>query len=118
MPTTSNFEWHVYVLELEDGYWYVGISTSVGRRFMEHCDRSPKRFKRKYPPFTLLHMPINIVEDIPLGTCVDKEAAKFEKRKTVEVAAKYGYEFVAGGGYKAGGSRLRRAVESYLRQLP
>jgi putative endonuclease len=43
---TGASEWFVYIIEVEDGSYYTGVSTDVERRFKEHC--SGKRGARYF----------------------------------------------------------------------
>lgn len=95
--------WQVYVLELEDGYYYVGIAFDVAKRFQEHLAEEGANFTR-------LHKPIRIVEQLCSGTCSQDKARKLEDEKTLEYALKYGAEKVKGGRYFIP-SKLMRKVK-------
>lgn len=107
--TIGKNEWHVYVLELEDGFWYVGIAICVEKRFKQHCGT---KWGRKSIA-TRAHKPIRIVETQPLGVFDDAEANQLEKNKAIEYAIKYGHDRVSGGGYHAGDKGFLRDVKRF-----
>jgi putative endonuclease len=63
-------KWFVYIIQIENGHLYTGITTDVERRFREHSDskRGAKYFRGKVP-----------VEVVYRKTFKDRSAAsKFE----------------------------------------
>jgi predicted GIY-YIG superfamily endonuclease len=100
--------WQVYVLELQDGYYYIGIAVNVSERFQAHLMGEGANFTR-------LHKPISIREQFCSGTCDPKKAKKMENKKTLEYAVKYGGDKVKGGRY-FNPSRLIRTVERLKRE--
>ena len=84
--------WHLYVLELEHGCYYIGITLNIEKRFNEHLVGAGANFTRA-------HKPLRIIEKL----CCDTEdrdlAAKIENAKTLEYAMKYGGDKVKGGMY-------------------
>lgn len=84
--------WHLYVLELEDGCYYVGIALDVHRRFGEHLSGFGANFTRA-------HKPIRIVETFCCDTYDRDVAATLENKKTLEYAIRYGGDRVKGGRY-------------------
>ena len=44
-------QWFVYILEADDGSWYTGITTDVGRRFSEHSSglKGARYFRGRKP---------------------------------------------------------------------
>lgn len=85
---------HLYVLKLEHGKYYVGISRNVKRRFSEHKEG-------KGAEWTKIHKPIKILEDIQLMFCSYTKVKSYEDNKTVELMKRYGRENVRGGIYCA-----------------
>lgn len=81
----------LYVLELEHGCWYIGMSRNVDRRFKAH--QKGKVF------WTSEHKPKSIYQVIETGLSSDAEAAKLEDELTLEYARQYGVDQVRGGGY-------------------
>lgn len=81
----------LYVLELQHGCWYVGMSRNVDRRFKAH--------QKGKTMWTKEHPPIKIHEVRETGLNSDSEAAKLEDELTLEYARKYGVDQVRGGGY-------------------
>jgi predicted GIY-YIG superfamily endonuclease len=84
--------WHLYVLELEHGCYYVGIALNANKRFSEHCAGLGANFTRA-------HEPIRIVETFSCQTDDRDIAAKIENKKTLEYANRYGGDKVEGGKY-------------------
>jgi len=80
----------VYVLELEGGYYYVGKSVNVDKRFMEHTAGEGKGSS-----WTSKHEPIRILERKEAKTVFDEDS------KTLELMEKYGIDRVRGGSYTA-----------------
>jgi len=56
-PSTSEPQWHLYLLRLANGHLYTGITTDVERRFAEHVAGPPKGAKclRGRGPLQLVH---------------------------------------------------------------
>lgn len=84
MDTKLNYLPCVYVLELEDGYYYVGITYTLNLRMAQH-------FAGIGSKWTAKHKPISIREVIYPATMED------ENNKTMEMMEKYGYDKVRGG---------------------
>lgn len=82
----------VYVLELENGMYYVGVSHNVERRYIDHQ-------KHNTSWWTGLHKPVKIVEVRDTGTPVWREAMHIENAVTVEYAQNKGWDKVRGGVY-------------------
>lgn len=74
----------VYVLELQDGYYYVGITYSLNLRMAQHWSGVGAKWTR-------LHKPIAIREIVYPATEED------ENNKTQELMEKYGHDKVRGG---------------------
>ncbi len=86
------FTVQLYVLSLEDGCWYVGMSYNPDKRFVSHK-------KGKGAAWTRLHKPLSIHETRPTDFYDQDSAAKLEDDLTLEYALKYGSQFVRGGGW-------------------
>ena len=82
----------LYVLELEDGCWYIGCTRNVEKRYRAHSNG-------KGAQWTRLHKPLTIRETRETGANSDREAALMEDQLTLEYARQYGTEKVRGGGY-------------------
>lgn len=76
----------IYVLELDDGYYYVGKTNNLNRRFEEHKTGQG-------PPWTQTHKPVCVKETFLCTSELD------EDRRTKEHMMKYGIEKVRGGSY-------------------
>lgn len=82
----------IYILELENGCWYIGCTRNLEKRFTSH-----KRGKGAL--WTKANKPIKIHETRETGLNSDSEAGLLEDQVTLEYARKYGIEKVRGGGY-------------------
>lgn len=79
-------ESNIYVLQLTGGYYYVGMTDDVKRRYKQHRSGVGALW-------TQLHGPIKLVESY-------KTTVPFEEdRKTKELMAIYGIDKVRGGTY-------------------
>jgi predicted GIY-YIG superfamily endonuclease len=76
----------LYVLELEDGKYYVGTTHNLQRRFQEHVDGAGSAWTRQHPPLAIER---SVAVDGPLH----------EDRVTKELMLKHGIENVRGGSY-------------------
>jgi predicted GIY-YIG superfamily endonuclease len=76
----------LYVLELEDGKYYVGTTNNLQRRFQEHVDGAGSVWTRRYVP-------------IAIERSVAVEGPLHEDRVTKELMLKHGIENVRGGSY-------------------
>ena len=77
---------YIYVLQLQSGKYYVGISSNVDLRYFQHFDGKGSSWTTKYPPISIIQkiMTINPFE---------------EDMVTKEYMAKYGIDNVRGGSY-------------------
>ena len=82
----------LYILELTDGKYYVGITRDMDKRYKQHL-------KGKGSNWTRLHKPVRIKQVIETTTKVESEAALMEDKLTIETAIQYGLNNVRGGGY-------------------
>lgn len=74
----------IYILRLEHGYWYIGRTTNMERRYIQHT-------LGKGAKWTFLHRPLAIHETIPM------KSEKHEDEITIEYMKKYGMHNVRGG---------------------
>ena len=84
--------YRVYVLALEKGKFYVGVTKEVQRRFAEHKSGKGSAFTRKYSP-------LGIVYQKNIKTKIKKVAESEENAFTINLMKKYGIENVRGGHY-------------------
>jgi predicted GIY-YIG superfamily endonuclease len=82
--------YHLYGLELEGGFYYVGMTTNPSRRFLQHCDGTGARW-------TKLHKPTNLLETRDIGVCKHSTAIKAENLMVREYMQIYGMYKVRGG---------------------
>lgn len=80
----------IYVLELEDGYYYVGSATYVEKRFAQHKEG-------KGAAWTKLHRPLRVIETVPVLVENSAELVYLETEKTIQYMKRYGHEKVRGG---------------------
>lgn len=81
----------IYVLQLVDGCWYIGMSRNVDRRYKAHLKGGTI--------WTKEHKPVRIHEVRETGLTSDSEASRIEDEVTFEYARQYGTDKVRGGGY-------------------
>jgi len=79
----------VYVLELKNGKYYVGVTDNVDKRFAQHLTGDGGA------AWTKLHEPIKIIEERISTSLFDEE------KVTKDYMLKYGIENVRGGPYSA-----------------
>lgn len=88
----KNNQWWLYILKLEEGKWYVGITSKTPQeRFAEH------RLGKRAAYWTMRHKPIEIelVED--LGVVSKQHAEKYENEITRKLMKERGLNNVRGG---------------------
>lgn len=86
-------ERQLYALELEEGRYYVGMTSyaDAQKRFNQHAgNKSGAMWTKKYRP-------IRIIETRKLGVVRQSEAARAENDMTLEYMKKYGTAIVRGG---------------------
>lgn len=85
---------YLYVLTLQNGKYYVGITSNPKQRFNEHRNGKSTYFVKQ-------NLPIINIEQKLLGTTDRKQAERIETKKACKLMQKYGIENV-NGGYLAG----------------
>lgn len=87
----------IYVLECEDGFYYVGESStkSLGLRFRQQ--QGYKEGYCKQADFCALHKPIKMIKVVDLGDCDYHQAEIIENAFTKFYATIYGSDKVSGG---------------------
>jgi len=92
--------WHLYALELEGGNYYIGMTTSVERRFLEHKgELLSNSGNYKGSKWCHKHKPIRLLESRKLGAVKETYASDKENEMTMEYMIKYGKHCVRGGSY-------------------
>jgi len=76
----------IYILELQDGNYYIGKTSNVIQRYQQHLNGDGSAWTRAYPP-------ISLVKTIENASAFD------EDKVTKEYMAKYGIDKVRGGTY-------------------
>lgn len=82
----------MYVLILQHGFRYVGVTANVDRRMLEHMQGRGSVVTKMYPPIrreTLLY----------LGQMTYAQAEYYEDWYTLDLMERYGYQNVRGGHY-------------------
>ena len=82
----------LYILELQGGHFYVGLTGDVAVRFSQHAAGEGANW-------TSLHKPMRVIRSINTGTKNAREAAKLEDMVTVELMLRHGTERIRGGCY-------------------
>ena len=77
---------NIYVLNLEGGFYYVGKTNDIAKRYQQHLDG-------KGSSWTKIHKPLSISEIKPCTSTMD------EDKYTKEYMIKYGIDKVRGGSY-------------------
>ncbi len=89
---SPNGMWFLYVLSLENDFYYIGITLYPQKRINAH-------FKGIGANFTKRNKPINVIE-LYCTNISDRELSyKLETLKTKEYRIKYGSDKVIGGKY-------------------
>lgn len=89
--------WIIYVLELEDGCWYVGQTTTraFAKRMHHHWFHPSKGAM-----WTRAHKPVRVRSIDTYNRSLTKDRVEaLENAKTLLYAQRYGFESVRGGGY-------------------
>lgn len=94
----------LYVLELEENKYYVGMSRNVTRRFTRHGNGTGSEW-------TKLYKPIKILSSVDTTLLSESEASILEDKLTLETAENYGYDNVRGGQWCS----VRKGVPEHLR---
>lgn len=88
----QNKHYWLYVLALEDGNYYVGVTSKTPeQRFRQH----QKGYAGAY--WTKLHKPIKILDTKDLGNRTYESAEEYENKVVRKYIAKYGINNVRGG---------------------
>lgn len=95
----------IYVLELADGCFYVGLTSDVAHRMQQHLAGEGAEWTKLHPPIRVLHT-------IGTGTRDGRQAERIEDEVTVTLMFRYGIDKVRGGHYSYVEQEL---VESQLR---
>jgi len=84
--------WWMYILELENGKWYVGItSKDPEERFREH------KLGKRAAYWTMLHKPLRIERFEDLGVVSRDHAEEYENKITRMLMKERGLNNVRGG---------------------
>lgn len=94
---------YLYVLELEDGCYYVGCTRWPDKRLANHMAGTGALWTQK-------HKPIRRIELVNTFITNKRTVQLMEDQLTIKYAEKYGADFVRGGGYCQTKPRWPRAV--------
>ena len=83
---------YIYILELDGGRYYIGLSVDPIRRVNQH-----KKSGRKSSAWCKLFKPLRTVSITPIGELTDDEAEFIETQKTLDYMKIYGWRNVRGG---------------------
>lgn len=104
----SDSNWFVYVLELENDKYYVGITVDPEKRFQQHF-----KGNKLSSNWCKQNKPIRIIESFDSGTKIMTEARSLEDQTTLKYILLYGAENVRGGKYM-GPKAVRRAENDLI----
>jgi predicted GIY-YIG superfamily endonuclease len=82
---------YLYILELNQGKWYVGTTQNIKTRYTQHCNGKGAAFTKKYPPIKIFSYNI-----VPENTARLRE--DFEVKRLM---GEHGIENVRGGSYSS-----------------
>lgn len=100
----KNIRWHLYVLRLQDGKFYVGITSKTPEiRMQEHLEGKRAAY------WTAKHKPIEIIHKEDLGITDKATAEKRENRMVRALMKQRGLNNVRGGDL--------RDVEPYIKRF-
>jgi len=101
MSDTKN--WWLYVLKLEQGKWYVGITTKTPEeRFWEHVHHKRAAY------WTMRYKPIEIELTEDLGVVSKEHAEKYENKITRELMKERGINNIRGGDLRQNDNYIQR----------
>ena len=89
---TTNKSWYLYVLFLQNDFYYIGITLYPKNRIIAHFEGLGSNFTKK-------NIPIKIIELYSLDIIDRKLAYIEENKKTKEYRILYGRNKVIGGKY-------------------
>lgn len=81
--------WWLYVLELANRHWYVGIAKDVDKRFQDHCEGKGAEWTQVHPPISVRYR--RCLETDDPGVAHAEEA-----RATIAMMKRHGVEYVRG----------------------
>ena len=55
IPKAGNDKWFIYIIECDDGSYYVGHTADLHDRWQRHCEGSGADWTRQHPPKYLVH---------------------------------------------------------------
>src|SRR5580693_4305536 len=82
----------LYVLELANNNFYVGMTRNVEARFKQHRSGVGSHW-------TAQHQPLRVMRCVNTGLTLDSEAARVEDALTVQTMEQFGRQHVRGGQY-------------------
>lgn len=89
-PSNQKDDRYIYCLRLEGGYFYIGQTVDVERRFAIHMSG-------KGSAWTKIHKPIEIIETMFLEGISESDAVDLEDKMTFKYADKHTERKVRGG---------------------
>jgi|SRR5699024_3476468 len=88
--------WYYYVLKLEDGCYYVGITTAPSKRIQQHV------YKYKQgAAWTKKHEVVDVLRISYIGLTNSHYAKEIERQQTIAMMKKHGWRHVRGSDYCA-----------------
>ncbi len=100
---TLSKNWWVYVLRLEEGKYYVGITSQTPeKRMQEHINHQHGAY------WTMKYKPLEIIEMRKLGELTREEAEAIENIRTRQLMKEFGINNVRGGDITMTSNLIRR----------
>jgi len=92
MKNNSQKQYILYVLELEDHKYYVGVTSNMKLRYINHKRGAGANY-------TKIHKPLRIYDETYLGDMTYDQAQIYENARTIEIISRIGIDKVRGGKY-------------------
>lgn len=106
--TEAKKDYWLYLLELDGGYLYIGITSRPNPRI-----RINEHFLGKGAEWTKLHEPVRVLSLKKLGYMTKQEAEALEENATQRFMDIYGYNKIRGGSRNFSGNYVK-FQEKYL----
>ncbi|UEM40618.1 GIY-YIG nuclease family protein [Pectobacterium aquaticum] len=99
----------IYVWELDGGNYYIGITSNLENRTLDHIGKRGSDWTKKYKPIRLVEKTIFSSDDI-------NYVYRIENIKTIEYMNRYGIEKVRGGRFNSTEILSKSIISKYLKK--